>query len=96
MDNETTSMNMKWYDIRRLRMTREYVGGIIAGFGLGLVILSYLMNSKLIPPYWNIIMVLGFNFMWIGVCMARVAQDRRSLNSKMADEEKASQIREHR
>jgi hypothetical protein len=78
---ETNSTALKWYNPHRLGMTKEYCGRIIAGFGLGVMLLAYAMNLRLIPPYWNMMMIFGLIFMAVGVSIARHAQRQRALNN---------------
>jgi hypothetical protein len=67
---------LKWYTLRSVRMTSEYGGGLIAGFGLGVVVLAWVMSLHLIPPYWHTISIPGFAFMAMGSLIAHHAQGR--------------------
>jgi hypothetical protein len=54
----------KWYHFRRLRITREYCAGTIAGFGLGIVIVTW--AADLLIHGWTLIFILGLALISIG------------------------------
>ncbi len=74
MGDKQNESKLKWYHPRRLGLTAEYVGGIIAGFGFGIMIVAYVMIQNLIPPYWHLIMIFGLAFIPIGATIAHHAQ----------------------
>jgi hypothetical protein len=76
MIDEKNKIELKWYTIRRVRLTREYVGGILAGFGGGVVTVASLTTVDSIRDYWVLIRLLGFMVLSVGAYMAFYAQDR--------------------
>ncbi len=80
MTADANEAEVKWYHLRRLKLTGEYFGGIIAGFGMGIAVLACLMNDFAMPPYWHLYIVAGLAFMAIGSGIARHAQRRRVAN----------------
>ena len=81
MNTETNGTKLKWYHMRRLRLTGEYVSGTIAGFGLGVMILAYVMSLNLIPPYWSMIMLFGMILIAIGASIERHIQRQRAIDN---------------
>lgn len=80
MSVETSSAKPKWYRLRRLGLTGEYISGIIAGCGLGVMTLAYVMSVNLIPPYWNTIMLFGMVLIPIGVSIECHIQRQRAIH----------------
>ena len=78
MANETNKTELRWYHIRRTRLTREYAGGILAGFGLGCIVTMYLFHKNILPfELW----ILGFILIAIGSTMALSAQRQQETDS---------------
>ena len=63
---------LRWYHLRRVRFTGEYVGGLIAGFGGGLVVIGPATQCL----GWPLVGFLGLAMIWIGASIALRAQDR--------------------
>ena len=63
---------MKIYDLRNLmvRFTGEYLGGILAGLGLGIVI-GWWTSGKNLYPF---LAIVGFLLICIGASFARATQ----------------------
>ena len=63
---------MKNFDIKNsmVRLTREYMGGILAGLGLGFVIGWWTSDKNLYP----FLLIVGFLLIGIGAGLARAAQ----------------------
>ena len=65
------------------KFTREYVGGVIAGVGLGFLIAHSLVRSNLIGEGFNPILVIGgFILIAIGGSLARSGQKRRQATAQ--------------
>jgi hypothetical protein len=67
---------LKWYHLRRVKLTREYIGGVLAGFGGGMVLTSTLVHCDSIRGYWALIQVFGLAMLAVGASLALYAQDR--------------------
>jgi hypothetical protein len=76
MTNEKDKIVLKWYHVRRVKLTREYVGGLLAGFGGGMVLTSALVYCDSLHGFWAPIRVLGLAMLAIGASLALHAQDR--------------------
>jgi hypothetical protein len=76
MPNEQDKIVLKWYHLRRVKLTREYLGGVLAGFGGGTAVMSGLVYCDSVRDYWILIRILGFSLLSIGAFMALYAQDR--------------------
>jgi hypothetical protein len=52
---------LKWYHFRRIEWTREYLGGNLSGFGLGVIIMAYANHEQLIPDdwFWPVLILAG-------------------------------------
>ena len=53
----TESVKLRWYDLRRLQLTREYCAGTIAGLGLGIMLMGY-ADSYRACPGWTLEFIL--------------------------------------
>jgi hypothetical protein len=78
MTTEKAKIPLKWYHVRRVRLTTEYVGGIVAGFGLGLATTAYLMSHDAVREYWVLMQLGGLALIAIGGFVALYAQNRYS------------------
>lgn len=76
MANEREKIELKWYTLRPMRLTGEYVDGLVAGFGGGILVSVALMYSEIIRDYWGLIRLLGLVPMCIGVSGEFRLQDR--------------------
>ena len=76
MASEDEKILLKWYHVRRVRLTREYLGGLVAGLGLGIVIMAALAECDFLRDYPVSIQFLGFVLIPVGVSVAIFAQDR--------------------
>jgi hypothetical protein len=72
---------LKWYTIRRIRLTGEYTGGVMAGFGLGIALIASFRPF----PGSSLVMVFGFLLSPIGVAIVMRAQDRYTTNDNRND-----------
>jgi hypothetical protein len=72
MNTQPKKIELKWYHIRRVVMTGEYCGGLIAGFGGGILI----MVSVLRPSGWSLLEVIGLGLIPLGASIAMHAQGR--------------------
>ena len=86
MPNEKDKSVLKWYQPRRLGLTGEYCGGIIAGCGVGIAVLAYLMSIDFMPPYWHHFIVVGLILMATGSGIARHSQRQHVANHDTHDE----------
>lgn len=59
------SAQLRWYDVRRVRLTREYCAGIIAGLGLGIMVMGY-VDSFSACPGWTLKFILGMALIPVG------------------------------
>jgi F0F1-type ATP synthase assembly protein I len=66
-------IRLRWYHLRRIQLTGEYVGGVLAGFGLGIWIMAAVFKSF---ADWPLIMLLGLLLVPIGQSIVMRAQDR--------------------
>lgn len=80
MASEDEKIVLKWYHIRRVRWTGEYLGGLVAGLGLGIVIMAALARCDFLRDYPFSVQLLGLVLMPVGVCVAMYAQDRYRSN----------------
>ncbi|MFZ1934755.1 MAG: hypothetical protein WCB27_12635 [Thermoguttaceae bacterium] len=76
MPSEKEKIELKWYHLRRVRLTREYVGGVLAGFGGGIATTAFLIQYEFLHSYWVLIKIGGLFLVSIGAFMALYAQDR--------------------
>lgn len=49
---------LKWYQVRKTRFTGEYLGGLLAGFGAGILIV-WSGNVGLLKTGWTTFAILG-------------------------------------
>ncbi len=68
----------KWYHLRRVRLTREYCAGTIAGFGLGIVMMAWATGLNIIHPGWTWVVIPGFALISIGSYVALHVQRGRA------------------
>jgi hypothetical protein len=73
MGTKINKIPLKWYSIRRIKLTGEYIGGILGGFGLGIWIMAWTSRSS---DYWSLISFLGMALAAIGTAIAMHTQDR--------------------
>lgn len=61
LDDKQDDPGPKWYHIQTMwvKLTAEYVGGIIAGFGIGLGIRDAFIGWSIIQPISLILVMLG-------------------------------------
>jgi hypothetical protein len=76
MPSEKEKIELKWYHLRRVRLTREYVGGVLVGFGGGIATTASLIQYEFLHSYWVLISIGGLFLVSIGAFMALYAQDR--------------------
>ncbi len=83
LDDKQEESESKWYQ-RFPRFTGEYCGGIIAGFGLGMAILTCAMEYDCIRDFSSLILTFGVFIAGGGAEIARLTQqgqgERNSLN----------------
>ncbi len=76
-------IRLRWYHLRCIKLTGEYGGGILAGFGLGISTMAVAFKSF---DGWSLIMLLGMALIPIGGSIAMRAQDRYTTNDGDKDE----------
>jgi hypothetical protein len=76
MANDDDKIVLKWYTIRRIRLTGEYVSGIIAGFGGGVAVTASLARLGFVRSYASLIEIVGLCVVSIGAFAAMRVQDR--------------------
>jgi hypothetical protein len=60
-----------------VRLTGEYGGGLLAGFGCGAIVMLYANWQGAVSPGWNpLVVVPAFACMAIGASLARASQKR--------------------
>ena len=74
-DNTQDEPELKLYHIRHVRITGEYCSGIIAGFGLGIVVASSSCCQS-IPSF------VGFGLIALGSAIGYRIQQERAMNRK--------------
>jgi F0F1-type ATP synthase assembly protein I len=67
------SKQYKWWQIRTVKLTRQYVAGIVVGIGAGLSIASILPDQ---PSYWVWGRALAFILIAIGATTAYSDQQK--------------------
>ena len=60
---------LKWYHLRCVRLTRDYVAGSIAGVGLGIVWMAWATDMHIIRPGFTWVVIPGMALISIGSCM---------------------------
>ena len=71
MATEEHEIRLKWYHVRCVRLTREYLAGLIAGFGFGVSLMAMVFT-----PFvgWSLLFLAGLGLIPIGAGMALQAQ----------------------
>ncbi len=72
MDTKPEKIKMKWYHFPRFHITREYLAGIIAGFGLGIIIMVWATDFEI----KRLIFILGLALMSTGSLIERHIHNR--------------------
>ena len=70
-------MNRETRPFRFTRLTQEYVGGILAGLGLGILLTGYILFRRDIFVELKELFIVGFFLTAIGGSVARHAQAKR-------------------
>ncbi|MGD0516291.1 MAG: hypothetical protein ABSA26_02040 [Thermoguttaceae bacterium] len=75
MDSDSDKTKLKWYQMRRsrIRLTGEYCGGLIAGFGVGIMLMPLVTSSHFI----RLVFILGIALAITGDFIAMHAQRRK-------------------
>jgi hypothetical protein len=73
MADKQEKIVLKWYHLRRVKLTREYLGGTFAGFGGGLMMASALAHYE---GALVLSQLVGLCLLSLGAGMAMYAQDR--------------------
>jgi predicted lipid-binding transport protein (Tim44 family) len=76
MSNESDKKNLKWYNIRRVRLTGEYCGGLTTGIGAGIMIVPMVTGDH----FNNLVFLSGITLALIGDFVAMHAQKRHLQN----------------
>jgi F0F1-type ATP synthase assembly protein I len=73
MHTEEEKRPLKWYHLRRVRLTREYLAGVIAGFGIGVSLMAVVFT-----PFvgYYLLYLVGLGIVGIGSGLALQAQGR--------------------
>ena len=90
MDSKIPTKALKWYHPRRLGLTREYCGGIVAGFGIGIATIALAADHQDIRPGWTLVVIAGLVFMSIGSYMARSSRSNGLFRSPEEGAEQSS------
>jgi hypothetical protein len=61
----------------RFRFTGDYFGGLLQGFGLGVLLIAALMIGNLDIPSWETIFNVGVVILVIGILLLAYVQGRR-------------------
>lgn len=79
MNEPSDSATLKWYHMRRTRLTPEYFGGLLAGTGLGAILTTSVLRKVDNDPeiYFSEVMLIAFPLIGIGAWMAQKAQSAR-------------------
>jgi predicted signal transduction protein with EAL and GGDEF domain len=72
-DSHPKKIKLRWYHIRRVKVTGEYLGGVLAGFGCGIALMAVLTT-----PFtgWSFVLLFGGVLSSIGSYIALHAQSR--------------------
>lgn len=87
LDDKQDESELKWYHIRCqwVKLTADYVGGLLAGFGLGIGLMAAIVRLPLIS-------VLGGAITLIGVSIAYNAQRERDMREDFQKKRDESSI----
>ena len=80
-------MNRQTRAFRFTRLTQEYVGGILAGLGLGILLTGYILFRPDMFYELKELVIVGFLLMPIGGAVARHAQAKRDRSQAQQQEE---------
>jgi F0F1-type ATP synthase assembly protein I len=80
-------MNRRTTTFRFTRLTQEYVGGILAGLGLGILLTGYILFRRDIFYELKELVIVGFLLMPIGGAVAQHAQAKRVRSQAQQQEE---------
>ncbi len=77
LDDKQDEPGLKWYHIQPMwvKLTAEYVGGIIAGFGIGLGIRDAFVG-------WSLLQPLSLMLVMFGIATAYGAQRERAMREE--------------
>ncbi|NLF09969.1 MAG: hypothetical protein GX594_18620 [Pirellulaceae bacterium] len=80
MDNNKDDGGLKWYHVRTMwvKLTGKYVGGLIAGFGLGVGITA--AHAK-----WALVAIFSLPVVWLGAAIAYDAQTKRAMDEELRE-----------
>ncbi len=84
MTFESHQSDLRWYHFSRVKLTREYVGGLLGGFGLGCIVMVYLVNKQIVGADLALpveVLMPGFLLIAIGSTIGFNAQRRRKTDS---------------
>jgi hypothetical protein len=85
MNTEANTTRSKWYRIDRIKLTGEYCGGMIAGLGLGMVVVARLGEREDLQSHWPLAIFAGFVLIAVGTTVANHAQRRQALKERSCD-----------
>ncbi|MBN1393533.1 MAG: hypothetical protein JW959_00685 [Pirellulales bacterium] len=74
--NQEEKIPLRWRHIRCIRLTPECIGGILAGFGIGIAIANSLANVESFRSNTVLVVIGGLFLATIGSLLAMHAQDR--------------------
>lgn len=75
-DYKQDDSELKWYHIRHVRFTREYLAGILSGFGLGIVFMAFVTSISFVEHGYMPLGFFGFFLYLIGIYVHRDQQER--------------------
>ncbi len=62
MASDSQRQKVRWYHMRTTKLTGEYCGGLLAGFGLGCLLTAYLCHKEIVHAEPSI----PFSFLILG------------------------------
>ena len=84
MDMEANKAKRKWYQMPRFQLTGDYMGGVMEGLGLGIMLVAGVMTSNYKLPPLETIFAAGAVITVTGALVTACMQGR---HDKVHDEE---------
>ncbi len=79
MASDSRQQRVRWYHMRATKLTVEYFGGLLAGFGLGCLLTAYLCYKEIVhagPSIRLALFFLGSLLIAVGSTIAYHGQSR--------------------